>query len=78
MLRELKTKLTGFFRLKNQINLCPKYKWALVGLAVLLSIPTVSVFAAEKVEITWWHAMSGSRLKVVDAIVESFNAIHPS
>ena len=78
MLRKLKTKLTNFFRLKNRINLCPKYKWALVGLAVLLFIPTVSVFAAEKVEITWWHAMSGSRLKVVDAIVEGFNATHPS
>jgi len=77
MLKELKTKLTGFFRLKNRINLCLKHKWVLVGLAVLLSIPTVSVFAAEKVEITWWHAMSGSRLKVVDAVVESFNATHP-
>ncbi len=33
---------------------------------------------AQKVEITWWHAMSGSRLKVVEAIVDEFNATHPN
>lgn len=69
--------LTSFSSLKNRINVCLQHKWALVGLAVLLFIPRGSVIAAEKVEITWWHAMSGARLKVVEAIVESFNATHP-
>ncbi len=32
---------------------------------------------AEKVEIVWWHAMSGSRLKVVKNIVREFNVSHP-
>lgn len=48
----------------------------------LLAVGIVLVLAAgpamaEKVEITWWHAMSGARLGVVEAIVDSFNATHP-
>ncbi|MCK4681753.1 ABC transporter substrate-binding protein [Candidatus Bipolaricaulota bacterium] len=51
-------------------------KWMLVALVILLSISVVSA-TAEKVQINWWHAMSGSRLGVVEAIVDSFNASHP-
>ena len=32
---------------------------------------------AKPVTITFWHAMSGSRLGVVESIIESFNATHP-
>ena len=45
---------------------------------VLLAVLALSSFAfAEKTQIAWWHAMSGSRLGVVEAIVDSFNASHP-
>lgn len=45
----------------------------------LLAVLALSSFAfANKVEITWWHAMSGSRLPIVNAIVEGFNATHPN
>ena len=44
----------------------------------LLAVLALSSFAfAEKTQITWWHAMSGSRLDVVNAIVDQFNATHP-
>jgi len=33
---------------------------------------------AKPVIITFWHAMSGSRLGVVESIVDSFNASHPN
>ena len=38
---------------------------------------TVGLLAFSKVTITWWHAMSGSRLPVVEQIVKDFNAAHP-
>ena len=51
----------------------------LIGLAWVLGagLASQAALAAGKVEITWWHAMSGSRLKVVDKIVHDFNASHP-
>ncbi|MBE0623134.1 MAG: ABC transporter substrate-binding protein [Burkholderiales bacterium] len=53
--------------------------WLLTGLAWALAVYLVpqAALAAGKVEITWWHAMSGSNGKVVDAIVKDFNAAHP-
>lgn len=53
-------------------------RWLMIGLALILGaclVPQVAI--AQKVEITWWHAMSGSNGKVVDAIVKDFNAAHP-
>ncbi|MBA7573970.1 hypothetical protein ES708_15771 [subsurface metagenome] len=43
-------------------------------LCLLLSVGTA---LAKPVTITFWHAMSGSRLGVVESIIESFNATHP-
>ena len=43
-------------------------------LCLLLSVGTA---LAKSVTITFWHAMSGSRLGVVESIIESFNATHP-
>jgi sn-glycerol 3-phosphate transport system substrate-binding protein len=43
-------------------------------LCLLLSAGTA---LAQPVTVTFWHAMSGSRLKVVESIIESFNATHP-
>lgn len=53
--------------------------WLLTGLAWALAVCLVpqAAIAAGKVEITWWHAMSGSNGKVVDAIVKDFNAANP-
>ena len=49
-----------------------------VLVVALLAVLALSSFAfAEKTQITWWHAMSGSRLDVVNAIVDQFNATHP-
>jgi len=49
----------------------------MVGLLVIgLLTPTISL-AQEKTQITFWHAMSGARLKVVNALVDKFNATHP-
>jgi len=45
-----------------------------VTLCLLLSAGTV---LAKPVTITFWHAMSGSRLGVLESIIESFNAAHP-
>ena len=54
-------------------------KLILVGLILTLAVSlTAGVAMADKVKITWWHAMSGSRLDVVKSIVESFNATHPN
>ncbi|NOY09358.1 MAG: ABC transporter substrate-binding protein [Spirochaetes bacterium] len=44
--------------------------------SVFALLAVTSVFA-EKVQVVWWHAMSGSRLKVVKSIVNEFNADHP-
>ena len=54
-------------------------QWLLIGLVWTLGacLAPQSALAAGKVEITWWHAMSGSRLKVVQKIVKDFNASHP-
>jgi sn-glycerol 3-phosphate transport system substrate-binding protein len=43
-------------------------------LCLLLSAGTA---LAKPVTVTFWHAMSGSRLGVVESIIESFNATHP-
>jgi sn-glycerol 3-phosphate transport system substrate-binding protein len=54
-------------------------QWLLIGLVWTLGacLAPQSVLAAGKVEITWWHAMSGNNGKVVDGIVKDFNAAHP-
>ncbi len=53
-------------------------KWLLTGFVWVLGIGFLAQAAmAKKVQINWWHAMSGSRLKVVQAIVDGFNASHP-
>lgn len=52
-------------------------KWLTVALALIVGIGLMPAAALAKTEITWWHAMSGSRLKVVDKIVADFNAAHP-
>ncbi len=50
----------------------------MAGLALLLSLGLLPQEAlAKKIQISWWHAMSGSRLKVVEKIVNDFNAAHP-
>jgi len=46
----------------------------ILSLCLLLSAGTA---LAKPVTITFWHAMSGSRLGVVESIIESFNATHP-
>ncbi|MFH1535765.1 MAG: ABC transporter substrate-binding protein [Patescibacteria group bacterium] len=46
----------------------------ILTLCLLLSAGTA---LAQPVTVTFWHAMSGSRLKVVESIIESFNATHP-
>jgi len=54
-------------------------KLFLIGLILTLAISlTTGIALAKKVEITWWHAMSGPRLDVVNAIVDQFNATHPN
>lgn len=50
----------------------------LAGIALIAASWALPQVAVAKVEITWWHAMSGSRLKVVRDIVKGFNATHPS
>jgi sn-glycerol 3-phosphate transport system substrate-binding protein len=54
-------------------------QWLLIGLVWSLGacLAPQSALAAGKVEITWWHAMSGNNGKVVDRIVRDFNAAHP-
>jgi len=44
---------------------------------VFLFIVLLMTVALPKVTITLWHAMSGSRLPAVEAIVNGFNATHP-
>ena len=39
--------------------------------------PAAAAPAGEVTTITFWHAMSGSREKVVNELAESFNALHP-
>ncbi len=47
---------------------------SIVCLALLISTMVVS---AEPVTIQFWHAMSASRMKAVDVILEGFHAAHP-
>jgi len=46
----------------------------ILTLCLLLSAGTA---LAQPVTVTFWHAMSGSRLGIVESIIESFNATHP-
>jgi len=48
----------------------------IIAMLALLVISGLAL-AQEKTQITWWHAMSGSRLAVVDSIVDQFNAANP-
>jgi len=53
-------------------------RWLISLFALALGacvMPQVAL--AQKTTITWWHAMSGSNGKIVDAIVKDFNAAHP-
>lgn len=50
-----------------------KRVFGVAAIAVLM----MGVWAFAQVEITWWHAMSGARLGVVESIVDEFNATHP-
>ncbi|MDD2912120.1 MAG: ABC transporter substrate-binding protein, partial [Candidatus Bipolaricaulis anaerobius] len=45
----------------------------IAGLLVLM----VAGLAQAKTTVEFWHAMSGSRLKVLEKIVSDFNAAHP-
>lgn len=49
----------------------------ILAVAMLVVLLTATLVFAEKTEIVWWHAMSGSRLDVVNAIVDQFNAANP-
>lgn len=46
---------------------------AVVGLSALLSF----AFAAEKVQVTFWHAFGGGRTAFIQRAVEDFNYTHP-
>lgn len=45
----------------------------LILLTVLLAIPFSQIAAQDPLEITFWHAMSGSRAEVVQGLVDGFN-----
>ena len=44
---------------------------------ILCLLLSTGIALAQPVTVNFWHAMSGSRLKVLESIVESFNATHP-
>ncbi|MBN2395165.1 MAG: ABC transporter substrate-binding protein [Candidatus Atribacteria bacterium] len=46
-------------------------------LLVLCLFFSVNVTTAEPVTINFWHAMSGSRLGVLESMIEGFNSTHP-
>ena len=46
-------------------------------ICIMLVSMTVSVFAADPVKIQLWHAMSASRMKAVDKVLEGFHAAYP-
>lgn len=48
-----------------------------VVLMVLVAVPALAVTAQDQVNITFWHAMSGSRAGVVDELVAGFNSANP-
>lgn len=47
------------------------------GLASYVPMSTVTVNAADKIELNFWHAKSSHRGKVWDKIVDAFNEAHP-
>ncbi len=51
----------------------------MVFITVLVSValPNLPATAQNPVEITFWHAMSGSRADVVQTLVDGFNAVNP-
>ena len=49
----------------------------IVLVLILCLLLLVGTALAQPVTITFWHAMSGSRLGVLESIIESFNATHP-
>lgn len=51
--------------------------FSIVLVLTLCLLLLVGTALAKPVTITFWHAMSGSRLGVVESIIESFNATHP-
>lgn len=56
--------------------------FALLMLVVLIALPISGVMAqeeeeAEKIQITFWHAMSGGRIDYIDRMVADFNYTHP-
>ena len=46
-------------------------------LLVAMALPGMAT-AQDPTQITFWHAMSGSRAEVVQAIVDSFNEANPT
>lgn len=52
-------------------------KITLVLLGLLVGLVPLSNKVYGKTTIEFWHAMSGSRLKVLEKIVADFNALHP-
>jgi sn-glycerol 3-phosphate transport system substrate-binding protein len=53
------------------------FRYRIVLLLVLVLASFSFVNAQEPVEITFWHAMSGSRADVVQGLVDGFNAANP-
>jgi len=49
----------------------------LIAIVVSVALPNLPVTAQDPVEITFWHAMSGSRAEVVQALVDGFNEANP-
>ncbi len=48
-----------------------------VILLVMMALPGLAVTAQDQTQITFWHAMSGSRAEVVQALVDGFNEANP-
>ncbi|WP_457755644.1 ABC transporter substrate-binding protein [Thermodesulfatator indicus] len=51
-----------------------------LGALILLLIMAINLkicYAAEKIKITFWHAMGGSRAAFINRMVEDFNYTHP-
>ncbi len=48
-----------------------------VALVAVIALPNMPVAAQDPVEITFWHAMSGSRAEVVQGLVDGFNEENP-
>lgn len=46
-------------------------------LVVAIALPNLPAGAQDQTEITFWHAMSGSRAEVVQGLVDGFNAANP-